>query len=89
MAANEPLVPGATGAAGRRYAVLAGSLWLLVAGVGSAAPKASMQVKVTVKVPAVANVTGPGLITITSEAPPPKVHREVKGVVLSGAVQVP
>lgn len=37
MAANEPLVPGAAGAAGRRYAVLAGSLWLLVAGVGSAA----------------------------------------------------
>jgi two-component system NarL family sensor kinase len=38
MAADEQLVPGAAGAAaGRRYAVLAGSLWLLVAGVESAA----------------------------------------------------
>src|SRR5262249_47698858 len=38
MAADEPLVPGAAGAAaGRRYAVLAGALWLLVAGAGSVA----------------------------------------------------
>src|SRR5262245_51142700 len=60
-----------------------------VAGVGSAAPRASMQVKVTVKVPAVVNVTGPGLVPITSGASLPKVHRAVKGVVWSGSIQAP
>ena len=62
-----------------------------VAGVGSANPKESVTVNVTVKVPALLNVTDPGSCVVELEIPEPvpKFHRYVSGVLLSGSLPVP
>ena len=60
-----------------------------MAGVGSASPRWSVTVKVTVNVPARLKTTAPGSSTVWFAAPPPKSHRKASGRSPSGSVPVP
>ena len=60
-----------------------------LSGVGSARPRPSVTVKVTVNVPALANATRPGFCWVEFAAPPPKFHAKVSGRLLFESVPVP
>src|SRR6266702_7232988 len=62
-----------------------------VAGLGSVAPRASVQAKDTVKVPGVLNTTPAGLCcaVVLGLALLPKFHKNVNGRLLSRSLQVP